>query len=86
MNPTVLERESVAAYESRAVRAPMRRPLGTSSGNIAHAPLVLIDLETNEGVPGRAYLFAYTDVAARALRETWQASRRWSGATPSHRW
>src|SRR5260370_16729815 len=59
----------IRGLKTRAVRAPMRRPLGTSRGTIAHAPLVLIDLETDEGVPGRAYLFAYTDVAARALRE-----------------
>src|SRR5260370_3149718 len=60
---------TIRGLRTRAVGVPMRRPLGTSSGNIAHAPLVLIDLETDEGVPGRAYLFAYTDVAARALRE-----------------
>ncbi len=60
---------TIRGLKTRAVRAPMRRPLGTSRGTIAHAPLVLIDLETDEGVPGRAYLFAYTDVGARALRE-----------------
>src|SRR5205823_4080607 len=46
---------------------PMRRPLGTSGGTIAYAPLVLVDLETAEGVPGRAYVFAYSDLGARAL-------------------
>ncbi len=30
--------------------------------------MVLIDLETEEGVPGRSYLFAYSDLGARALR------------------
>jgi mandelate racemase len=47
----------------------MRRPLVTSGGTITQAPLVLIDLMTDEGVPGRAYVFAYSDLAARALRQ-----------------
>src|SRR2546423_7273742 len=60
---------TIRGLRTRAVRVPMRRPLGTSGGTIAHAPLVLIDLETEEGVPGRAYLFAYSDVGARAIRQ-----------------
>ena len=42
----------------RAVAAPMKRPLATSTGKLTLAPLVLIDLETDSGVTGRAYLFA----------------------------
>src|SRR5688572_28590760 len=42
----------------RAVAAPMKRPLTTSTGKLTLAPLVLIDLETDTGVTGRAYLFA----------------------------
>ncbi len=42
----------------RAVAAPMKRPLATSTGKLTVAPLVLIDLETDAGVTGRAYLFA----------------------------
>jgi len=47
----------------------MRRPLGTSGGSITQAPLVLVELDTDEGVPGRAYLFAYSDLGARTLRQ-----------------
>src|SRR3954470_22757374 len=54
---------------TRAVRVPMRRPLGTSGGTITHAPLVLLDLQTGEGVRGRAYLFAYNDLAVGPLRQ-----------------
>jgi mandelate racemase len=36
----------------------MKRPLATSTGKLTVAPLVLIDLETDAGVTGRAYLFA----------------------------
>jgi mandelate racemase len=45
----------------------MKRPLRTSVGAVASAPLVLIDLETEEGVVGRAYLFAYVPAACAAL-------------------
>ena len=42
----------------RAVSVPMRRPLATSTGAIAVAPLLLVDLHTDAGMTGRAYLFA----------------------------
>lgn len=48
---------------ARAVMAPMRRPLATASGTITRAPLVLLDLETAEGVTGIAYLFIPTPLA-----------------------
>jgi mandelate racemase len=60
---------TIRGLRTRALRVPMRRPLGTSRGSITHAPLLLLDLETEEGVPGRAYLFAYLDVGAQALRK-----------------
>ena len=33
--------------------------LGTSRGDVTKAPLLLIDLETEEGITGRSYLFCY---------------------------
>jgi mandelate racemase len=42
---------------ARAVMAPMRRHLHTASGAIERAPLVLLDLETEEGITGISYLF-----------------------------
>src|SRR2546428_5542141 len=59
---------TIRGLRTRAVRVPMRRPLGTSGGTITAAPLVLIDLETDDGVPGRAHLFAYSDLGARTIR------------------
>jgi mandelate racemase len=41
----------------RAVAAPMKRPLATSTGALSVAPLLLIDLHTDAGVTGRSYLF-----------------------------
>lgn len=36
----------------------MRRPLATSTGAVTVAPLLLLDLQTDGGITGRAYLFA----------------------------
>ncbi|HKI64474.1 MAG TPA: enolase C-terminal domain-like protein [Burkholderiales bacterium] len=47
----------VKGVRVRAVGAPMRRPLTTSTGAITVAPLLLIDLQTDAGITGRAYLF-----------------------------
>lgn len=49
------------------VEAPMARPLGTSRGTLSISPLLLIDLETEEGVTGRSYLFCYLPAAAPAI-------------------
>jgi len=45
----------------------MKRPLGTSARRMDIAPLVLIDLETEEGVTGRAYVFCYLPAATAAV-------------------
>ena len=42
----------------QAVAAPMKRPLATSIASVTVAPLLLIDLETDDGIVGRSYLFA----------------------------
>ena len=49
------------------VEVPMTLPLGTSAGTIRAAPLLLIDVETEEGVTGRSYLFCYLPAAAPAM-------------------
>ena len=49
------------------VEVPMKLPLGTSAGAIRAAPLLLIDVETEEGVTGRSYLFCYLPAAAPAI-------------------
>lgn len=57
---------SIRAVTARLVRVPMRRALHTSVSRIAEAPLVLIDLDTEQGVTGRAYLFCYLESAGHA--------------------
>ena len=49
----------IRSVTTRPVVVPLSRPIRTASGTIAEAPLLLIDLETDEGVTGRAYLFGY---------------------------
>lgn len=61
------EKLTIRSTRARAVISPLRRPVRTAVGTIPAAPLVLIDVETNEGVTGRAYVFAYTPVALAPL-------------------
>jgi len=60
-------RLTVRAIRAVAVEVPMRHVLGTSQAAVRAAPLLLIDLETEEGVTGRAYLFCYVPAAAAAI-------------------
>ena len=48
----------IRAVHARAVAAPMKRPLATSTGALTVAPLVLLDIETDAGIVGHSYLFA----------------------------
>ena len=47
----------------------MRFPLGTSAARMTAAPLLLVDLESREGVVGRSYLFCYRESGAKAIAE-----------------
>ena len=40
-----------------AVQVPMNYVLGTSAQAVREAPLLLVDVETEEGVTGHAYQF-----------------------------
>ncbi len=54
---------TIRGLDVRAVDVPIRRPLETSGGVLNTAPLVLIDLRTEEGITGSSYVFCYTPVA-----------------------
>jgi mandelate racemase len=47
----------IKSIKLRAVAAPMKRPLTTSTGALTASALLLIDLETDQGIVGRSYLF-----------------------------
>ncbi|MGH8661937.1 MAG: enolase C-terminal domain-like protein [Burkholderiales bacterium] len=49
------------------VMVPMTYVLGTSQQAVREAPLLLVDLETEEGVTGRAWQFCYLPAAAPAI-------------------
>jgi mandelate racemase len=58
---------TVRSVALRGVRVPLNFPLGTSAAVVPAAPLLLVDLETDEGVTGRAYVFGYTAAGTRAI-------------------
>src|SRR5207245_2870767 len=55
--------------QARAVVAPLEPPVRTASGHVTEAPLLLIDLTTDEGIVGRSYLFGYHAFTLAPLRE-----------------
>jgi mandelate racemase len=52
---------------ARAVDAPISRPVKNAFGVIDSAPLVLIDVSTDQGLTGRSYIFAYTRLTLKPL-------------------
>ena len=54
---------SVASLRVRKVLVPMRRPLAVATGEVKTAPLVLVDVETDGGPTGSAYVFVYAPFA-----------------------
>lgn len=58
---------TVRALKAAGVAVPMTYVLGTSRGAITKAPLLLIDLETEEGVTGRSYIWSYLLEAMPAI-------------------
>src|SRR5215203_2444469 len=59
---------TISGLQARAVNVELERPVQTSAGEITSAPLVLIDLQTEEGTTGRAYVRSYTTLALEPLR------------------
>lgn len=60
-------RLTVRAIRTTAVQVPMTYTLGTSAEAVRTAPLLLVDLQTEEGITGHSYLFCYLPAAAPAL-------------------
>ena len=50
---------TIKNIRARAVQVPLKRPPRSASGEIPNAALVLIDIETNEGITGSSYVFAF---------------------------
>ena len=56
---------TVKNVRARPVRLPLKRPIVSRVGLFRDWPLILIDLETNEGIVGRSYLEPYLKASAR---------------------
>jgi mandelate racemase len=55
----------ITAVKARAVVTPMARPVKNAFGVIDVAPLLLIDVATDQGITGRSYLFTYSKVTLK---------------------
>lgn len=61
------EPQKLRSLRSVVVNVPMARALGTSADTVRSAPLLLIDVETEDGLVGHAYLFCYVAAAGPAI-------------------
>jgi len=66
---TAMTNPVIRRIRARPILTPLDDPLTTASGRIDAAPLVLIDLETEEGVTGRSWLFAYSPMVLGPLAQ-----------------
>ncbi len=60
----------------------MRCALGTSRGVLTRAPLLLIDVDTEEGVTGRSYLWCYFAAAIPAIAKLMEEVERVAKGAP----
>jgi mandelate racemase len=58
---------TVRAIRATPVEVPLNFVLGTSAAVLRKVPLLLVDLETEQGITGRSYLFCYVAAAAPAI-------------------
>ncbi len=64
MNP---DTPVIRSVQARAIDAPISRPVKNAFGIIRSAPLVLIDIDTDQGLTGRSYIFGYTKLTLKPL-------------------
>ena len=58
---------TLRGVRARLIEVPMRYALGTSADVVRVAPLLLVDLQTEEGITGHSYLFCYRRSGGRAI-------------------
>jgi mandelate racemase len=58
---------AIRSVKARAVVTPISRPVKNAFGVIDAAPLVLIDVVTDQGITGRSYIFAYAKLTLAPL-------------------
>jgi mandelate racemase len=67
MGATVPAALTIRALRVRPLDLPIERPVETAAGVLRTAPLVLLDLLTEEGIAGHSYVRCYTAVALQPL-------------------
>ena len=58
---------AIRSVRARPVVVPLKRPVKNAFGIIDSGPLVLIDVETDQGITGHAYIFAYAKITLKPL-------------------
>src|SRR5258708_6237541 len=58
---------AIRSVNARALVVPLTRPVKNAFGVIDAGPLVLIDVETDQGVSGHSYIFAYARLTLKPL-------------------
>ncbi len=66
-NPPKMPALTIRALRATPVEVPLNFVLGTSQQAMHTVPLMLIDVDTEEGITGRAYLFCYLRAAQPAI-------------------
>jgi mandelate racemase len=66
-DPPSMPALTVRAIRATPVEVPLNFVLGTSQGALRQVPLLLVDVETEQGVTGRTWLFCYVRAAAPAI-------------------
>jgi mandelate racemase len=62
--PSISE-QKIKKLSVRAVCVPMQQPHKTASGIVSESPLVLVDIETEDGTVGHSMIFTYTRAALK---------------------
>jgi len=62
-----METLTIRSVRVRPVLVPLRRPIVSRVGHFDEWPLVLVDIETDQGITGRSYVEPYLRQAARYL-------------------
>jgi len=65
--PSPLPALTLRGVRTVAVEVPLRYVLGTSAATVRAAPLLLVDVETEQGIVGRTYIFCYRRSGARSI-------------------
>src|SRR6188768_2920094 len=63
----IFERLTFKSVTVRAVAVPLRRPIVSKVGLFDRWPMILIDLQTEEGIVGRSYLEPYLVDSVKAI-------------------